>query len=276
MQLRTFSQLRDKIALLIASLAVAALSAATADAAIEYREIFPNDSSTAGQGQLAIDQSWFAGQHDNSIASPPDGQISVSTGSTELPAINSNPVGPTADTGFAFFSPDQRAGVYIYTNEYSFQSSDLNKVIWESRNNTGTATQPRPDIADFTDMHLVFRVDGEFYVSDTGVLHVGDRNAWTMNMLDPSTLTFGLFDTYIGGDTTTLPRRTTTAGSESGLALPDGTVDLFGLYIEKNFGTIRVDNFALDIDSAVVPEASAGLIWLLLTGLAGARGRMGA
>ena len=101
--------------LALAMMASAGLATtASAQSFTAYREVFPNKSST-NQGQLAIDQGWKGGQHDNPIANPPDGQISVSAGSTELTPINSNPVGPippvVANTGFAFYSPDQRAGV---------------------------------------------------------------------------------------------------------------------------------------------------------------------
>ncbi len=254
-----------------AGLSTLLLLATKVDASIQYREVFPNDLSGQSQGQLATSQGWRAGQHDNSIASPPDGQISVSSGSAELSPVNSNPVGSILDTGFAFYSPDQRAGVYIYTQEYSFNSSLLDQVIWDSRNNTGTRTNPSQQVADFTDMHLVLRVGGDFYVSDQAFLHQGNNSAWTTNTADLGALTFGLFDTYINNDTTTLPRRTSNVAQQSGLSLPTGTVDLFGLYIDKNFGTIRIDNFALDLDDAgVVPEATAAVIWLGLSGVAGA------
>jgi hypothetical protein len=245
-------------------------------APVVYREVFPNDTGGT-QGDLAATEGWKGGQHDNPILNPPDGQISVSTGATEMTAVNSKPVGSTTNTGFLFYSPDQRAGVYNYTQEYSLRSDDLRKVKWDSRNNTGTDNPIKnndgsvnEELMAKADMHLVFQVDSSWYVSDQGFQHQGDNSAWTNNKVDVSGLTYGLFDRFKDENTDLLPRRTSTAALQSGLNLPSGTIDTFGIYVNKNFGTVRLDNYTL---KAVPTPSAIGGGLLMLGGLVMRRGR---
>ena len=243
--------IRHKISGALAlGLSVSLIAPAQAGSFTAYREIFPNDSG-GSQANIADTQGWKAGQHDNPIANPPDGQISVGSGSTEKTPVNSNPVGPTADTGFAFYSPDQGAGVYNYTQEYSIQSDMLRQVKWESRNDTGTDNpimsngEVNEELMAKADMHLVFRVDGSWYVSDEGFQHQGDNDAWSQNSVKPQDETYGLFDDFKDSNTDLLPRRTNVPALQSGLSLPSGTIDTFGIYLNKNFGTVRLDNYTL-------------------------------
>ncbi|MEN1681772.1 MAG: hypothetical protein AAGJ46_19495 [Planctomycetota bacterium] len=235
-------------------------------AVLAYRETFPNQSGGATQPILAGDQGWYGTQSGSNVVGQVDrGSISAgSPGSAELLPINANPVGPTSpNTSFVFWSPGNRSNVFLYTLEFSIPSTSIAQVSWESRNNEGSTTGLTEVQEGRTDQHLAFRVDGDVYVSDQGFLHQGDSNAWSPNSVDVSTLTFGLFDQFETGDTSFMPRRTTDVSQQSGLSLPSGTVDFFGLYTAQNLGTIRFDNFTV----SAIPEPSLFVVWGAAAGL---------
>lgn len=141
--------------------------------------------------------------------------------------MNSNPQGPTADTGFLFWSPAQRASIYLYTNEVAalnLLTSDLLSVSWDSRNSTNNS-------ALSTYMRLAFLVNGEWYIADLGEPHSagsGGSAVWETNTVAPLSSTYRLFDDHNANEpTTALPRNND--NSPALQPLPIGTVDAVGL-----------------------------------------------
>lgn len=266
-----------------------------ADAAVitVYREVFPNDSvpsATTGAQRLEMQaQGWFGRQHGNepftptTAASPSlSGQIAIpAAGSTELAPINSNPVGPTDQTGFLFWSPVQRAGIYLYTNEFpGLNTTDLRTITFESRNNTIYDPVNNPTDTERARMRLALLVGDEWYISDQGVYHTAGPNVWQQQLFDISTLTFGLFNDHNGLETpTSLPRNN---DGSTGLSLPAGTVNAFGLYVGFNVqspstptsATIRIDNFAIQAEAPVPEPATLAVMGgLFATAFGLVRGR---
>jgi hypothetical protein len=257
------------------------LSAAHAAPTVVYREVFPNDfvaSTVSGpQAAEATAQGWYAAQHGGTPFVTQNGQIAKpASGSSEVSAVNSNPQGSTADTGFLFFSPSQRAGIFMYTGEVAslnLSTADLRDVIWESRNSSANL-DPR------TNMRLAFLVGGQWFISSLSEQHStgsGSSADWEINFISTVGMTYQLFnDNNSGEPATALPRNND--NSPALQPLPVGTVDAVGLWMEYNTAvsgvnpTIRIDNFSIVADVKPVPlPGSLALLGLGLAGLAGLR-----
>jgi hypothetical protein len=262
---------------------VTTLSAAHAAPTVVYREVFPNDFIVTASGPQAAEataQGWYGAQHGGTPFVTQNGQIAKpASGNGEPGAINSNPQGLTTDTGFLFWSPNQRAGIYLYTGEVaglSLSTADLLSVNWDSRNSTN-------NLNSSTHMRLAFLVGGQWYISSVGEPHSsgsGSAATWETNTLSPLSLSYQLFDDHSGLEPiTALPRNN---DNLPGLQpLPSGTLEAVGLWMnfnaalpstDPNFAnaTIRIDNF--EITANVVPEpGSLALAGLAFAGLAGLR-----
>lgn len=199
-----------------------------ASAGVIYREVFPNDSVTTGTGQQAaegIAQGWYGQQHGGiPFTTAQSGQIAKPTqGVTpEMTPVNSNPVGPVAETGFYFWSPTNRAGIYLYTGEIAALSLNTNKltdVSWDSRNGGAVDSNSR--------MRLALLVGSDWYISDQGNNHTLGSATWQSNTLSLSSLTFGLFNDHsVTEPANALPRNN---DGSTGLSLPAGTLNAIGL-----------------------------------------------
>jgi hypothetical protein len=251
------------------------LAVQAAQATVVYREVFPNDFA-ATQGLEATAQGWFGAQHGVEEFTPSSGQITKpASGNGEPGPINSNPQGAIDDTGFLFWSPANRAGIYLYTNEIAalnLDSSAITTVSWDSRNssdnlNTGTR------------MRVAVRIGGDWYISDGAEPHSSGSGAaatWETNSMTLASQTFALFDDHNSGESlTSLPRNN---DGDSGRALPGGAVEAIGLWINFNQTlaggpnpTIRIDNFT--VEAAVPAPVTALLFGTALLGLAAARRR---
>lgn len=225
-------------------------SVASTDGNAIYREIFPNSATETDSHAEATQQGWYGSQHDNSF-SDQRGQIfdrTVGSGSTS-PTPNSNPVGVADGTdGRITWTPGARAGVYVYTMEFQFDSTRFITASFDSRN-SGSGFDP--DHPENDQMHIVMRVltdtSHDWYVSDQFEYHTAGSDTWQHNEFAAANLTWRLYNTYFMNDPETLPREANPP--QRGIALPEGTVTAFGVYNTKNQqGTNRYDDFTLELE----------------------------
>jgi hypothetical protein len=245
---------------------VAATGAASGEASVIYREVFPNQLDPTGSGDLrkneVYDQGRYGEQHGSHITGDPrDQDLLILDGNpspNELHPINSDPQGPGAgtSTGGAYYSRAGRAGIYIFTSEFSFPAAFLHAVRWEARNSTCAENNPAcctPERLDDTDMHLALRMGDTWYASEMG-MNVYSPNEWVQFEFALDGLAFETHSRYEPGecqpaDFNCLPRRDNPPNP--GNPLPAGTIDAFGLYVGKNFAgadgkaTMRIDNFQI-------------------------------
>jgi len=270
---------------------------------IAYKEIFPadpnapalpesiNPTQAANVDQL-INEGWYGGNTGDNFetSGAPDndgGEGAIGGGAPfapEMTPVNSNPQGPFPASFYAFTSQRAISNLFLYTTEFSIDSSALKKVTWDSRNSrnvTNSTTSDETTVPDkwsdqgsieAVDSHIALRIiDGAnnkwWHISQEGFLHMGDSSTWLTNVADIGSLSWFLFDQG-PSDGSTLPGTNFT-----GLAdLPDGTVDAFGLFTSRSGANIRIDNYAI-----WVPEpASLSLLGLGLAGLGFARRRKAA
>ncbi len=255
-----------------------------------YREIFPNQGLTTKENAFA--QGWFGEQHGSAIttAANQDLQLNSDSPSTEEQAINSNPQGVFPPSGRIFYSPNQRAGIYIFTDEYRFQSATLRRVSVDSSNSTcdSEANCPQGNFDALGDslMRPAFRIGDTWYIAVEGKnVTRTDPTDWQTSTFEINTLTFLVADVYNPGecqstDTNCLPRLRDP--QETVASLPPGEVTAFGIYIKKNFGvvsggngTIRLDNFTLYgvLPGAPEPIPMTGVVGTAM--LAGGLGLLG-
>jgi hypothetical protein len=259
-----------------------------------YRETFPTDPN-ATRKERVQNNGWFGEQHGSvwnpANAADQDLQISESAGSSELGNVGNVPSGGANPTSFAFYSPSNRAGIYIGTFEFSMPIADLEEVRWESRSSAG----PRGDNDDSaapnhpagssteSDQHLFLNVDGVTYISQTGVF-IEDPDTWNTISFDPTVQLYNRYDALnvgepIVGDPNFALQRFSGDAADTGLSWNDilaagTTLDGVGLYIQKNLNgadekaTIRIDNFEL----LGVPSPGAAAL-LTCAGLVGMRRR---
>jgi hypothetical protein len=267
---------------------VAAVGAAGGGSVI-YREVFPNQLDLTGTGDLrkneVYEQGWYGEQHGSHITGDPQDQdlliLDGNPSPNEFDPVNSSPQGPGAgtSTGGAYYSRAGRAGIFIFTSEFSLASASLRRVRWEARNSTCADNNPAgcnvQELAH-SDMHLALRIGDTWYISDIG-MNVYSPSDWVQFEFDLDGLTFETHSRYQAGecqptDFNCLPRRDNPPNP--GNPLPDGTVDAFGLYIEKNFkgedtkATMRIDNFEIiaeePVGGSTVPASGLGLLALVL------------
>lgn len=267
---------------------------------VVYREIFPVDpnapatSSTVNPtGAATVDQlvrqGWYGGNSgdqfqtvgNNTEASlqTVGGEGAIGLGApfaADLLAVNSNPIGPTSNTAYAFTSQSGKSNLFLYTTEFSRPSSQITEVRWDSRNNVNSATNPAASTKttdaekwydqgkrEAVDSHLAIRIDDGtnkwWYVSQQGFLHQGTNQVWSTNIAQIALLDWYAFNQG-PSDGSTLPN--TTFGSLLDV-LPNGTIDAIGIFMSRSGGNVRIDNFSV----AAVPLP--GPIVAMLTAVMG-------
>jgi len=288
--------MRSKIGIrLVAGALVVAFGATAYSQTVVYREIFPTEGGESRK-QRVRNNGWFGEQH-GSVPIPvnandQDLQISESQGSSEEDAVGNTPVGNPPPTSFAFYSPAERAGVYIGTFEFSMPIDELGGVCWETRSNAG-ARGPNDDSAapqhpagstTESDQHLFLIVDGVTYISQNGIF-VKDPNVWTKVSFDPRTILYDRYDVVNFGEPANGLKRFSGDAEDTGFSFSEivssgSTLEAFGLYIQKNIqgvndssATIRVDNFELLAAAPrtvpVTGPLGLGVLGLALAGLGG-------
>jgi hypothetical protein len=251
------------------------LATSVSHGSVIYREIFPSGSSSNALEQFE-EEGWFGGNTGDPFGSNlVGGEGAIGGGAPfapEMAPVNSNPVGAFPPTSYGFFSSQNAADAWMYTTEYTFDSSILMSVHWDSRNNKNSTNTTVPDASgppsrdqgsiEAEAMRLAFQILDLWYVSEQFFLHQGDNQTWSTNNADIASLTFTRFDNGSGGSI--LPG--IGDATATGLTLPAGTVTAFGINVDRLGGTVRIDNFTLKGEVPV--PAPLALIGLGLAGLA--------
>ncbi|HQH27520.1 MAG TPA: thrombospondin type 3 repeat-containing protein, partial [Oligoflexia bacterium] len=144
---------------------------------------------------------------------------------TILPAVNSSPAGN--EEGHALWSRTESGALIIYTDEISFDISELFSVRYEQRLNGIAAST-----------HLALLIGSTWYISDAPALQK-QRGIWENVEYSLAGMTFGtaVHTPCLGPP---LPEN-------SGFHLPPiGQVLAFGVVVKDVNGRIRIDNFALN------------------------------
>jgi hypothetical protein len=256
-----------KTALLVGSLTIAPVAFGNGVSTV-YQETFPwtgTQQNPQAQDKELRNQGWCGGNAGDSFCNNPpstapgdppneggEGAISADPGggSTVTPSqnINNDPQGPLVTDSFAFWSQTRiSAKSFLYTNEYSLQSSRVLSVSWDQRDSSDDPT------------HLAFCIDGQWHVSQDSWSN--DSDSWANTAVDLAGLTFFVVgacsDTLPGGDINVAP----------GGPLPSGLITAFGFWWDSDkTGTSRVDNVRLigKVDS--VPALSPWAV-VILAGL---------
>ena len=240
----------------LAALALCSVSDRADGSEIIYREIFPNSGTSASAADELVLQGWFGGQHDDVVGMNDGGQLFDRTtppSGSMNPTPSSMPMGLPGTDGRMTWTPDARAGVYLYTDEFQFPTDGLKSISFDSRSRPGEdPNQPQNDR-----MRVALRIGNsdDWYITDQFVYQTAD-NQWQTNTFDLTTATWELFDVFNLGPGR-LPR---SDGSMTGLSLPDGIVTAFGVYNTKNQqGTFRIDDFTIEgrLAAAPIPEPSS-------------------
>jgi hypothetical protein len=289
------------LALAALSLSTALVAASGASAStVVYREIFPVDSNAPAAGStinptgaVTVDQlvrqGWYGGNSGDqfqTVGNNTDASLQTVGGegaiglgapfAADMLAVNSNPIGPTTGTAYAFTSQNSKSNLFLYTTEFSRPSSQITEVRWDSRNNVNSVTNPTASTKttdgdkwydqgklEAVDSHVAIRIDTGatkyWYISQQGFLHQGSNQVWSTNVAQIALLDWYAFNQG-PSDGSLLPNTTFSSLLD---VLPSGTIDAIGIFMSRSGGNVRIDNFSV----AAVPLP--GPIVAMLTAVMG-------
>ena len=224
---------------------------------VVYREVFPS-TGVNGKDEALI-QGW-RGYRNGAPESDNKFQIFGSGNGAATP-ISSNPQG-TLEGFNGFWSPNGVSGVSIFTDEIAAlncEASELVEISWSERNDNNPASN--------SDTRALVKVNGTWYASElTTPMAAGDDNTVVPNSLDLTTTKWGqlFLDDKPPGDPPAFgPRKT--GATVFNLSLPEGEVEYIGIFYDKFYGKLRIDNFQVTAQDPKVPTLSEwGLIILAL------------
>lgn len=200
----------------------------TASADVFYRETFDFCELVTGRPSAAAVAGWHAITSGHPEGKPSILKIQPVGAASRLPAVNSDPEGP-AD-GNAFWARPSK-GLLIYTGEISFDVSVLRAVSWKQRIDRGEKRFPQYGA------RLALLINGVWYISDHSAMQE-TRGIFERVEVAPFSLTYG-----------TVPANPSVgpeAPANAGVTLPDtGTVEAFGIFMQRSFGKVRIDDFTL-------------------------------
>jgi hypothetical protein len=293
--------MKESLTLAVLTLSTALVTATTASASsVVYREIFPVDpnapaagSTVNPTGNVTVDQlvrqGWYGGNSGDqfqTVGNNTDASLQTVGGegaiglgapfAADMLAVNSNPIGPTTSTAYAFTSQNSKSNLFLYTTEFSRPSSQITEVRWDSRNNANSVTNPPASTKttdaekwgdqgklEAVDTHVAVRVDTGtskyWYISQQGFLHQGSNQVWSTNIAQIALLDWYAFNQG-PSDGSLLPNTTFASLLD---VLPNGTIDAIGIFMSRSGGTVRIDNFTV----AAVPLP--GPIVAMLTAVMG-------
>ena len=210
-----------------------------------YSEIFPNHLGEDVNSNPEVDSSftglqigWYANKGAGEVASNvtvayPQGAPLV------IVPVNSNPMSEETSRGYVWVGEDNpSAGTdyFFWTDEYAIDRDawELDSVSWFSNFTLGETP---------TNQRVAFQVDGQWYVSDQ--VFNQEAATWELKNFDPEETTWTelSFTPDVELEMDTL---------NTGLTLPDGDIDAFGLYVDGLYET----RFRFDIFKIVASEKS--------------------
>ncbi len=189
-----------------------------------YREVFVRIPEATGK-DAAQSSGWKALRSRQPEGKPSYLKVFPPGSPTILPAVNSSPAGN--EEGHALWSRTESGALIIYTDEISFDISELFSVRYEQRLNGIAAST-----------HLALLIGSTWYISDAPALQK-QRGIWENVEYSLAGMTFGtaVHTPCLGPP---LPEN-------SGFHLPPiGQVLAFGVVVKDVNGRIRIDNFALN------------------------------
>ena len=209
-----------------------------------YAEIFPNHLGEDVNSNPEVDSSfgalqigWYANKGAGEVASNVTTAYPVGSPLIIVP-VNSNPMSEETSRGYVWVGEDDpSAGTdyFFWTDEYTIDRDawDVSEVNWFTNYTTGEIP---------SNQRVAFQVNGQWYVSDQTFLSDG-TGAWELKQFD------------LEGSTWSKLKFTPDVELEldalsTGLALPDGDIDAFGLYCDGLF----VSQFRLDAFRIVASE----------------------
>ncbi|MEQ8847475.1 hypothetical protein [Botrimarina sp.] len=258
------------------------------DANVLYRETFPA-SPSASRGENIVEQGWDVirsrnDQVGNVVDFDGDGPVvqnssAIFGNGDTVPkgdiggGINNNPQTPPDTTDGILFASSGFYPFLFFTEEVpgGTMASDVNSVVWRGRNNAGRTDDPLDQ-----SIHAVLQVDGQWYVTETGLVDTSttsnkfdyfgiDLSGGNWASMDVSNLESAA-DLVPGG-----PLDIAEITSDFNLAKPSGTVQAWGLYNAYLTSNTRFDYVEFRSDAVATfrtPEPTSACL-VALGGLAG-------
>lgn len=203
-----------------------------ADADVFYRETF-NYCTDSGSLASALSASgWTALTSGHSVGKPSTLKIQPVGAGKNLAAVASLPSGPF--DGNAYWNR-QSKGLHLFTAEITFDVSQLAAVSWSQRIDRQEKEFPNYGA------RLALLIGNTWYISDYSATQK-IRGRFERRRVAPHLLTYGTSPLLAGVGIA--------AAKNSGVRLPEtGLVRAFGLFMNRNFEKVRIDDFTL-IDSS--------------------------
>ena len=205
-------------------LCVVMLQTGMASAETFYREVFRRQAGQTGK-DAGMQSGWKAYRSRHVLGKPTYLKVFPPGSPNTVPGINNGTEGE--EEGHALWSREVRGSLFIYTDELSFEITELTSVQYEQRLN-GMAAGTR----------LALLIDPTWYIADVPA-NQKQRGIWESVLYRLSGMTFRT--------ATHTPCAGPAAPLNSGIALPpSGKVTAVGVYLDSVTGRVRIDNFALN------------------------------
>ncbi len=195
-----------------------------------YRETFNFCEEPTARPSALSTAGWRALTTGHTDGKPSILKIQPVGAATRLPAVGSAAEGPEDGNGY-WGRTDVTRGLLIFTEEKSFDISNLYRVIWRQRVDRQTKQYTNYGA------RVAFLINGTWYIADRSDMQE-IRGRYERKELSPFSITYG---TVVN-----TPGIGIAAPTNSGVALPPrGTVSAFGLFFIRSYAKVRIDDFAL-------------------------------
>jgi len=213
-------------------------------AVVYYSETFPNTAGNNNRPHNHSEVGW---------------QAHIGAGATANSSNTGNTGGfvvPDSVGGYGAKANTGNVGI-AWTNEFTSINMSLTEITSLSfRSNNNNAS----DV-----MRFAVRIDSQWYITTQTFTHAGGGiyNDWSVAENEVFNFTTNAASWQLLNFIPGTPGGTLSTGGVLSSALPTGTLDAAGIYLESNSGVVRYDDFTIN----VVPEPSAAA--LVVAGLAG-------